>query len=90
VDLFLVIAHRFTRLPGLEGCTLTRQQNGCFQLWLGNAMLLLTGPDLPRLVELVRLAIPQLNRVFSDQSPEWHCHSIELPLAAIDPHKRVG
>jgi hypothetical protein len=68
-----VAAADFTQLWGDQRhCCLVRQQNGCFQLWLGNTVLFLTFSDLPRLIELVRLALPQLSHVFSSQSyPSW-------------------
>jgi len=47
-------------------CCLIRQQNGCCQLWLGNALLFLTPADLLKLLELLRLAIPRLGHILVD------------------------
>lgn len=48
-------------------CCLVRQTNGCYQLWVGDTALFLTEPELPRLVELIQLAMPQVSHLLSDQ-----------------------
>lgn len=49
-----------------EGCGLIRQHNGCFQLWIGQAVLFLLEAELRQLVELVRVARPILEQILME------------------------
>ncbi len=57
------IAPRWIELRG-ENCGLIRQRNGCFQLWIGQAVVFLLEAELRQLVELVRAALPTLEQIF--------------------------
>jgi hypothetical protein len=62
-------APRWIELRG-EDCGLIRQQNGCFQLWIGQTVLFLPEAELRQLIELVRAARPALDRVLAKKWAE--------------------
>jgi hypothetical protein len=63
-----------------EGCGLIRQWNGCFQLWIGPTALFLPETELPKLIELVRTALPSLDRVLANKGAElWSRFKPQVP-----------
>ncbi|MCK6629241.1 MAG: hypothetical protein L6R45_29200 [Anaerolineae bacterium] len=68
-----------------EGCGLIRQRNGCFQLWIGQAVLFLLEAELYQLVELVRAALPTLEQMLMENGgnswsqPRLHSSQTKRP-----------
>lgn len=63
------VASQWIELRG-QDCGLVRQRNGCFQLWIGQAVLFLLEVELHQLVELVRVALPALKQILRENEKD--------------------
>lgn len=79
-------APRWIELRG-ENCGLIRQRNGCFQLWIGQAVLFLLEAELYQLAELVRVAWPTLEQILVENRGDLWSQSRPHPAM---PKKRSG
>lgn len=67
-----------------ENCGLVRQRNGCFQLWIGQAVLFLLEAELYQLVELVRAAQPTLEQILGENRGDLWSQDPSRPKKCSD------